>query len=196
MPLSVRAQRVEHVRLAAALVHALYRATLIVDVVDEQPQRRLRVGRDPDADLDPCGFRSAVANAWRTGVPDLSRTLAIGEVSGSVFDIGGGVLRSRTTDERWFATLLAPHRTRALLEAAPPDLDVTEIRAGIMPDRMLEVSVVNVRPLHGRRSAEQLDAAASWSFSACLAEELTCLPAGAYDGIDCTDLGGATAESG
>lgn len=128
-------------RIAAALVHAVPGACLLVVRHDGG---LVRVSRDEHADLDPCAFRSMVAAAGPDRA-DPSEDVADLDLVGDVVDQGGGIYRSRSHGgERWFATLLCPERTRAELSEDPPGVSADVAGAWLVADRALAVTVVRI----------------------------------------------------
>jgi hypothetical protein len=131
--------RLEQVRLAAALVHAIPGALLSVETCWRE---RVTVGRHVSCDLDPCRFRSLVAASRCPGRPDLARHVDRVELAGSVRHLGGGVLRTctgRGVEQRWVATLLAPD---VVVDWLTDQSCGDAIEASVRPDAGLGVTLV------------------------------------------------------
>ncbi len=133
------------------------------------------VGTRPDANLSPCALRSIIISAVTEERRRPLLRVADIEFGGSLEDVGGGVIRSRTPcgiEQRWVACRLTPETVLALLDDAGPDgIPADAMHARLTYDHDLAVSVLSItaerREFEGRLDAVAADVAAS-----CFAAEL------------------------
>ncbi len=161
----------ERLRVAAALGHAIDGARLVATGATGE---RVVIGRQPDADLDPCAFRQVViASACPQRVGPAERIVHV-ELTGAADDLGGGVVRTRDGsghEQRWIASLLRPE---TVVEAIDRPVGVVGGGAATLtlaPDAALGVCLVVVSDTgHGADVA--LDEIAVRVAAACYREEL------------------------
>jgi hypothetical protein len=144
-------RRLEQLRLAVGLVHAVPGAVLDL-MTGHGPI--VTVGRHPSADLDPCAMRRVLLAGGCPSRPQPVRWIRSAAVRGSLTDEGGGVHRG--TDGRcWVGSLLGPGRVAELVDALdvetpdpvgsdPDGVGTDGIEVRITPDRELAVTLVAV----------------------------------------------------
>src|SRR5262245_52840651 len=133
--------RLDDLRLAAALAHAMLDADL--ELCGHGRRWLVSYGR-PDATLDPCAFRTLVLTALRGCAAPFLDVEQIAFVGG-LREIGGGVFEHHGLDgpERLVATWLPAATVEALLVDAPPEAgDDVEVR--VVGDLELGVTVVTL----------------------------------------------------
>jgi hypothetical protein len=146
---------------------------LRLHTVDEQT---IVVGNHPSADLDACAMRRLIRASARPGGPDHAHRIARIELGGSLDDLGGGVVRvvRAGIEQRWIASLLAPHHLVELLGEVELDQVPDEaMHASVKPDPQLGVSLL-VITANDPRHAHHLDALAAQAAAALFVEELRC----------------------
>ncbi len=159
----------ESLRIAAALAHTVPDVDLSI-TTGAGPT--ITIGRRPDADLDPCRFRQAVAAGTFPGATDCSQWIDGLDLGGSLSSAGGATYRFRPDGAvRVFAALLSHDVTAELVAERANELDLPDdAEARVMADTLLGLSVVRFRAPGVPPWA--LDRAADDLAGACLVAEV------------------------
>lgn len=164
--------RSEHLRLSAALAHAVPGAELhLVGAFGDA----VVVASHPGADLTACQFRAILlASHTAVQVDAVARIRAV-RFDGAVREVGGGVLRTGTmcgSEQRWVATTL-PWRTvvEMLDELQPTGLPDEAFHANVKPDSVLGVVTIAITS-RDRRFHAVLDQVAEDVAARLMTEEL------------------------
>ncbi|MEM8708310.1 MAG: hypothetical protein AAGE98_17735 [Actinomycetota bacterium] len=133
----------ERLQLATALVHTLPNAALVAADADG---RSVTVGRHPSADVDPCRWRSVVADSVTGRVASGLDHLTLAEVGGSLERSPSGAIIDRTDPSRqWFAVKLPPCVAVDVLRSIDlKGLPEEAVTASVRPDPELGVTVIGV----------------------------------------------------
>jgi hypothetical protein len=161
------------VRLAVGLAHVIPGATVELRTDDGGV---LRAARDlgQDAVMTPCDLRaSLLARSCSMLSPVALRMTEVRIFGEGLVDRGGGLYARRCphgTEERWFATFLAPSSVSRILDECPLDLpDILD--ATLRPDVELGV-VVTALSTTTPELVDALDDASRWASAACYTQEL------------------------
>lgn len=161
-------------RLGLALAHAWPGGAIQLRTDGGQVLRASHRRGDADGGLTPCELRAALLSRACPVWPSVASRLVDVAVTGDdVVDLGGGLYARRGrhgSEQRWFATFLAPTTVRAVLDECPlemPDL----VDASLRPDPELGVVVV-VLSAQLAGLGTTLDEAGRWAAAACFIREL------------------------
>jgi hypothetical protein len=164
----------EQLRLGLGLAHAWPGGTIELRTDGGQVLRASHRSCDADGGLTPCELRAALLSRACPLWPSVAARLVDVTVTGDdVVDLGGGLYARRCrhgSEQRWFATFLAPTTVRELLDECPLEMpDVLD--ASLRPDPDLGVVVVTLSTqLVGIGTT--LDEAGRWASAACFTREL------------------------
>ena len=167
-----------NLRLAAGLAHTVPDAELQLHC---EHGAHVTIGRIESADMTPCQFRAVMIamladRAGRHHGPSspAARVTAV-TLGGSLEEVGGGVVRSRTLcgmEQRWIATTVPWTVVLDLLDdIGPAELPSEAMNANVKPDSELGVTVL-VITTNDHRHASMLDRVASDVASRLMTEEL------------------------
>lgn len=156
------------VRRAAALVHAVPDAELIVGYAGEVRTISCRA----DAGLSACQWRRLVLEHREQGADDGHRLQQL-YVGGSLHELTGDLFSrsDHAGDECWFATTLCPADVQRTLADCEITIPAEQVTVSLKPDPCLEVTVVRLR-IDDATWHEHLPDIALAAFGACAVEEL------------------------
>ena len=161
----------ERLRLAVALAHSIAGAELRLTC---GPDDTIVVSDHPAADLTTCAMRSVViANECRS-TPDYSARISSIQFGGSLDDVGGGVLRTRTVcgmEQRSVATVLAPDAVVDVLDRVGGEVPDDAVHANVRTDAELGVTVFTITAID-RRFDAAVDEIITAAAAACFTAEL------------------------